>query len=512
MPKISYKSFHLLSKKQRRHRVRMELNKHDSQFESLHDDHENSSSLENQWVSHDINSEDEGSINVSTGEGAVDLEDIDVSDACSSSSSDSDCSEGNLSNADLYHELSLWAGNIPRHKVTSLLKILKKHSCFKNFPVDVRTLRKTPRSLEVEKLGLGEFVYLGVAESLKYELMCLNDVSFEDIKLQINVDGLPLTRSSGSQFWPILASVVDRTEMARPFLVAIYWGHQKPMSCEQYLTPLLNELVQLENDGFTYRGTRISIRVHSFVCDAPARAFVLQTKGHNSYSACHRCHVKGTIVKNRMVFLELESEKRTDEKFMLGDDPGHHIGVSPLARLSTFDMVKDVPFDYMHLICLGVTRKMLLSLTQETCAVKLRARTRVEINNELVRIARYTPHDFQRKPRPLTELMRWKATELRYFCMYLVPLIAPFFVNEAVRNHFMSFFYALRILANASLCENKQFFSYAETLLNYVVSVFPSLYGQHNCTYNVHCLLHVCEDVARFGTLDSYSAFKYENY
>ena len=30
--------------------------------------------------------------------------------------------------------------------------------------------------------------------------------------------------------------------------------------------------------------------------------------------------------------------------------------------------------------------------------------------------------------------------------------------------------------------------------------------------YNVHGLIHIAEDVKRFGPLDSYSAFPFENY
>lgn len=31
-------------------------------------------------------------------------------------------------------------------------------------------------------------------------------------------------------------------------------------------------------------------------------------------------------------------------------------------------------------------------------------------------------------------------------------------------------------------------------------------------SYNVHCLIHLCDDVRKFGTIQNFSAFKFENY
>uniref|UniRef100_A0A1Y1LCB4 Uncharacterized protein n=1 Tax=Photinus pyralis TaxID=7054 RepID=A0A1Y1LCB4_PHOPY len=53
---------------------------------------------------------------------------------------------------------------------------------------------------------------------------------------------------------------------------------------------------------------------------------------------------------------------------------------------------------------------------------------------------------------------------------------------------------------------------YAEKLLLYFVKQYSTLYGECFMSYNVHNLIHVCDDVRKLGALDNYSAFKFENY
>ena len=38
-----------------------------------------------------------------------------------------------------------------------------------------------------------------------------------------------------------------------------------------------------------------------------------------------------------------------------------------------------------------------------------------------------------------------------------------------------------------------------------------ALYGQEMLVYNVHALVHLADDVQRFGPLDEFSAFPFEN-
>lgn len=54
--------------------------------------------------------------------------------------------------------------------------------------------------------------------------------------------------------------------------------------------------------------------------------------------------------------------------------------------------------------------------------------------------------------------------------------------------------------------------NYARELLNYFVKRFGEIYGNHHISYNVHGLLHLCDDYDLYGPLDNCSTFKFEYY
>ena len=53
---------------------------------------------------------------------------------------------------------------------------------------------------------------------------------------------------------------------------------------------------------------------------------------------------------------------------------------------------------------------------------------------------------------------------------------------------------------------------YANQLLCSFVQLSAKLYGPGFLVYNVHCLIHLATDVKRFGCLDAFSAFPFENH
>ena len=62
------------------------------------------------------------------------------------------------------------------------------------------------------------------------------------------------------------------------------------------------------------------------------------------------------------------------------------------------------------------------------------------------------------------------------------------------------------------LINNEENIKYAEELLEYFVEHFEVLYGKQYISHNVHNLLHLCNDVRKFGVLDNFSAFPFENF
>lgn len=94
--------------------------------------------------------------------------------------------------------------NATNRSVTGLLKILNARG-MKFFPTDSRALLKTPRNIETVPLAGGHYWHHGIKKSVEKIFCQLN----EDIEIgiNVNVDGLPLFRSSKVEFWPILANI-----------------------------------------------------------------------------------------------------------------------------------------------------------------------------------------------------------------------------------------------------------------------------------------------------------------
>ena len=201
----------------------------------------------------------------------------------------------------------------------------------------------------------GEYYHFGIANGLMSRLKSLTlPANLNTLKLQFNIDGLPLFRSSRLQFWPILAMVnVDYTRS--PFLVGLFSGLSKPKSPSEFLGPFIEDLKDILQRGIIYNGRQLMAKVCSFICDAPARAFVKNTKGHNGYSGCDKCFQVGKW-QGKMTFPDVNAKLRTDTDFASMTDEDHHLSRTPSPLVGVVKMVTMFPLDYMHLCCLGVTR------------------------------------------------------------------------------------------------------------------------------------------------------------
>jgi len=91
------------------------------------------------------------------------------------------------------------------------------------------------------------------------------------------------------------------------------------------------------------------------MCDAPAKAFLLNVIGHNAYFGCTSCTEEGTYLKHRVVFLGLDSPLRSDNTFRMNHDEDYHKDDS-LLKLLPINITETVCLDYMHCVCLGVVK------------------------------------------------------------------------------------------------------------------------------------------------------------
>lgn len=426
--------------------------------------------------------------------------------------SSSDCSESDDEDVEpcsLKDSICSWAltFGISLVALTALLSILRYYH--PDLPKDARTILKTNTQYTIQNKFGGQYHYFGILSSIKRTLsqICDSLVDCFTLKLQINIDGLPLFKSTGIQLWPILGLLVS-VPMKEPVIIALFCGPTKPQSADDFLKDFVVELQELEK-GFDFNGKRLFLSIDCVICDAPAKAYVKNIKPHNGYYGCDKCVQRGLYTNRRMTFPLTDSVLRTDESFAQQIYEDHQNGPNPFHGCNV-GMVSQFPLDYMHLVCLGVMRKLLLLWLRGPLNVRLSANVITQMSDRMKEMRPYIPVEFARKPRSFREIDRWKATEFRQFLLYIGPVLLPSFLSSNMYNNFMLLSTAIAILISVDL--SSSYSQYSQTLLKAFVSHFGEIYGKDAIVYNVHGLVHLPEDVQKFGCLDHISAFPYENH
>jgi hypothetical protein len=435
----------------------------------------------------------------------------------------SDDNRGSNVDNSLRSRLALWGcnHNITHSALNDLLIVLQSEVSEK-LPIDARTLMKTTGNVMVERMGTGQYYYFGIGKFLVKRIKAgLNakegsfpiiqnmqsTVTDRIVSLSVGIDGLPVAKSNNKSFWPIIG-LVDQSVNPEPFLIALYLGIDKP-PVDTYLRDFVNEMHELELSGVVVNYIRYNVRISALIADAPARSFVKCTKNHNAYYGCDKCEDEGEW-EGRVILTNIFARKRTDSSFREIRNEPHHKGESPLLKLQ-LGLVSQIPLDYMHLICLGVMRKLINAWIGGPLMARLQGKVVKEINAQLEVLRDFIPREFARKTRSWREVNRYKATEFRLFLLYVGPVVLYKRLTSAQYEHFLILQCATYILINHNAAEVR-WNTLAQRLIERFIESAEILYGKTFLIYNVHALSHITDDALSYGSLDNFSAFPFENF
>lgn len=403
--------------------------------------------------------------------------------------------------------------NISNRAMQYLLNMLCRLG-LQNCPSSLYHLLKKQRE-KMQQLDVtrkDRFLYVGLKNNLKYliekSLIAFEAFSTVDLKLQINFDGLPLYRSSPINLWPILLKI-DGVDSPLP--VGLFCGIGKP-NLDIFLADLSCELRSLLTDGIIIEKTIFKTKSDDivFVCDAPARAYFQGIKGHNAFEGCGYCRQVGFRYNDSTVFQSCAEVARSDTLYAdYGES--NQVRITPLSPF--VPLRRNFPPDYMHCVLLGVTRKLLNfyfnSVKGLRLPCKLSANQQVCLNSHVEKLKHFLPREFQRRLRRFTELQHFKACEFRTYLLYFCPVLFKNVLPDRYFRHLLLLHFAIYVLCSRTLSD---FYAHANSCLEVFVHEMSKLFGSCSVVYNVHCLLHLHEYVELYGTLDSFSAFRYENY
>ncbi|KYN01124.1 hypothetical protein ALC62_08079 [Cyphomyrmex costatus] len=398
-----------------------------------------------------------------------------------------------------------WArepGKLSKRKLDDLL--IKLHPAFPNLPLSYKTLLHTP-GINLVPVNGGQLWYKGIA----FNLNCMNLqeylARFHEIIIDVNIDGLPLHKSTSVRFWPILGRLVKTKN--EPFIIALFKGKIDP-TVQDFLEPFVREVDNLLQNGYTHNNIAYQFSIRHYILDAPARAKVKCCIEHGGYCACEKCEVVGEWIDNRMTYVELNEILRTDESFRNQEQPYHHQGHSPLLKIEAH-LISQFRLDGLHLIDLGVFKRLMLALLKWNGPWKLHHNTIAAISHELEMIKDSCPSDFNRPPRSFKDFSYMKGTEFRRLLLYDGVLV--------FRDHFDKNIYKLFLLLHSGIFILRspvlvvQFCDYANQLLRTFIKHSAIIFGKKFVVYNVHSMCHLSKECEEYGPLDTFSAYPFEN-
>ena len=334
------------------------------------------------------------------------------------------------------------------------------------------------------------------------------------IYLILNADGVASRyKSKGYQLWPISASIVNLPPMMRKrsenvLLLAVYYGKCKP-NPHRLLDLLISEInscdIMLEN-------TRVNFSFTAFVADFPAKAAFLNMMSFNSRYGCTLCRIEGRYSKefHKMIFpyaqhpAVLRNAETHARDVMLARESAPVFGVKGRTLLDHLLPVPvGAPLDIMHLIYLNVTKRII------AYAMRHKLMNTEEVSEQMMKIR--VPHHFRRKPRSLSELKNWKASEFKHGLLYF---FSPVMVSTGASREIV---FLLTTLSTATYlllkdCVTEDDITCAEKLLKAFQLHLCMWFGEESNTITVHALTHLAAQVRMFGPLWATSAAVFENF
>ncbi|VDO62659.1 unnamed protein product [Schistosoma margrebowiei] len=322
-----------------------------------------------------------------------------------------------------------------------------------DIPKSIRGVLKTFPSVQLKLIGSEVYYHLGLKTNLlRYVELWLCTIDFDSLNLYISIDGLSMSRSSNQRLWPILGRIIN-PRFSDVFMIGIYGGNSKPAEFNEFFADTISEIKEMTDVGlFSVKFNKcIAIRLAAVISDASTRSSVRYTVNHNGKAGCDRCTVIGRRLEGKTTFTNGVYTLRTDDTFLCQSQSIHHQGHSIMETLF-INMTITFPLDSMHMVYLGVTKKL------ANLWIDLAHRRLLNLNscanreiNVISGCVASTPTDFPRKCRTIDFVSAWKASECRLFLLYLGPLILQKNLPQPMYLNFWRLVLFMYLLAHPKL-------------------------------------------------------------
>ena len=189
-------------------------------------------------------------------------------------------------------------------------------------------------------------------------------------------------------------------------------------------------------------------------------------------------------------------------------------GRSIFLDIPYFHFVRDFPVDYLHGVCLGLIKKLVM-LTFDVGVYRVRNTTRKLSKpadfNALMETVK-TPRESSRRARDL-DFAVFKGAEFRNLSLFYFPFIIQCIEEDEEE---IKLWLYLAYMIRSCVIPGEEF-NYVdlhdvEQCCKHFYEIYEKLFGKGNCTYNTHVVCSHLMEMRHNGPLTSTSTFAFESF
>ena len=286
---------------------------------------------------------------------------------------------------------------------------------------------------------------------------------------------------------------------------------------------------------------RLYILCHKYLLiTLQARDKMLNHKNHIAKYACDKCDIKATNLVVKEGYVNENGRRIRAKTFRFypwtegvndhTDEIIRHLmsnpdlteeerkgfkGRSIILDMPNFNLVKNIPLDYMHLMCLRCTKRMFgltykinhSSLPNKRSLVKPES---IETYNDFI-VHQRQPTEFPRRPRRM-DFCNLKASEWRTVGLCNALHIIDNCHDPLLKLTWSMYFWIKRAYVcttNEELQEIDVYMDMIEFIKNFKLC-YEKTFSKYNCSYNIHCIEHLPKERLMSGSLVHNAAYIFE--
>ncbi len=362
--------------------------------------------------------------------------------------------------------------------------------------------------------------------------------------IEINSDGLASAKSASSWDYHIVS--LRFVKCGTPYVWSV-WQYNKSrngkIDVDSVYSPLVREL---NNLGL--------LHVARFALDSKERKIALGMTQCNAYFSCGVCEERGraikrgkrnqvcypiqwrrsttrtidTILECAEVYLNLRRTLKANKKnFQKAVWCAKGVmKESPLLYLRNFDMTKGTPGDFMHMIAIGIAKKIYRLLFmerhnhmeegEESGDVKRRSENQAKEVDDFVTKVKI-PTELGRRTRKVS-FANIKASEWKCYCLFFFLHIALEIFNDGDgkrKKILILFTFLCRVLYQSEESYNalkRETGINLTEVMTRLSKYYQQSFGKSQVTFNEHLMFcHALDQREEHGPVTNYSCFRYED-